>query len=193
MDIFTIGHSTQPIEAFIHMLQTAHIEVLADVRAFPASRKYPQFNQANLKASLEEYDITYVHIPLLAGRRNKSELFQDELNSGWQNQSFHNYADYSLTDDFQEGIMQLTKIARHKKTAYCCSERHPARCHRLLISNYLAANEWAVHHIIPQNAATTIVDHQLGQWGAMPIIEESGTVVYPPLENEEAAFSAKNE
>lgn len=185
MVIYTIGHSTHSIETFIHMLQVAHIECVTDVRAFPASRKFPQFNQSNLIESLSKHDIMYEHAPLLGGRRNKSQLVQEELNAAWQNQSFHNYADYTLTDEFQLGMKQLTKRAEQQTTVYCCSERHPSRCHRLLISNTLTANGWSVKHIIMQNNHVNIIDHVLGQWGAMPIIEDDGTVVYPELQRED--------
>src|SRR5699024_9998666 len=141
-DIYTIGHSTHSIEFFIHMLKVAHIEVLADVRALPGSNKFPHFNQENLREYLSAEGIDYVYFPYLTGRRNKSQLFQDELNAGWNNQSFHNYADYTLTDSFTNGLDRLEKVAKEKRTAICCSERHPARCHRLLISNVLAANNW---------------------------------------------------
>lgn len=181
MDIYTIGHSTHSIETFIHMLKVAEIEVLADVRAFPASRKFPQFNQESLENSLAEHAIDYGYVPLLAGRRSKSQVIQEELNAGWNNQSFHNYADYTLTNDFQKGIDQLKKIAKKHRTVYCCSERHPSRCHRLLISNWLAANGWTVKHIISQGDEVKFIPHELGQWGAMPIIEEGGSIVYPPL------------
>lgn len=184
MNIYTIGHSTHSIESFIHMLQEAGIDVLADVRAFPASRRFPQFNQDALKRSLVAHGIEYEYLPLLAGRRNKSQSVQEVLNAGWENQSFHNYADYTLTDDFQKGIKQLTQIARAKRTAYCCSERHPSRCHRLIISNWLAAHDWSVYHIISQGDDVNIVSHELGQWGAIPIIEDNGAVVYPELSNE---------
>lgn len=181
MDIYTIGHSTHTKEEFLDMLHDADIELLADVRAFPASRKFPQFNQAALKEWLLEANIQYEHFPFLAGRRNKSQLFQEELNDGWNNQSFHNYADYTLTDDFQQGIKSLEKIAKEKKTAYCCSERHPSRCHRLLISNWLTANDWKVYHIINEGKENTIQLHELGKWGAMPILEDDGAVVYPEV------------
>lgn len=181
MEIYTIGHSTHSIETFVEMLKVAKIEVLADVRAFPASRKFPQFNQENLSESLATHGIRYEHFPLLAGRRNKSEFFQEELNAGWKNQSFHNYADYTLTKEFQAGLISLKDLAKTKLTACCCSERHPSRCHRLLISNCLAANGWDVAHIISTHDEVELVKHELGQWGAMPIIEASGTVVYPDL------------
>lgn len=180
MDIYTIGHSTHTKEFFLNMLATAEIETLVDVRAFPASRKFPQFNQDQMREWLQDAGIKYYHLTNLAGRRNKSSLIQEELNSGWQNQSFHNYADYTLTSDFQNGIDELIDIATNQRVVYCCAERHPSRCHRLLISNWLAANGWDVKHIIDTSKnETKVIKHKLGQWGAMPIIENDKTVVYP--------------
>jgi len=180
MKIYTIGHSVHSKERFIEMLTYADIEVLADVRRFPASRKHPQFSKDRMQEWLPESRIGYRHFTSLAGRRNKSDGIQDVLNDGWNNQSFHNYADYTLTNTFQKGIKQLEQLAEKKSVAYCCSERHPSRCHRLLISNWLAANGWEVYHIIEGNKEEiNILPHQQGQWGAMPIIENDGTVVYP--------------
>lgn len=184
MNIYTIGHSTHSIDRFIHMLQEAKVERLVDVRRFPASRRFPHFNQQPLQQSLAQAGISYTHLTALAGRRNQSTHIQEEFNSGWHNQSFHNYADYTLTDTFKSGIQELITLAQTETVAYCCAERHPARCHRLLISNWLAANHWSVHHILDdatENAPLHTVPHHLGEWGAMPIIEQGGTVVYPPL------------
>lgn len=182
LDIYTIGHSTHTKEEFINMLHFANIEVLVDVRAFPGSRKFPQFTKEHMEVWLPLARIEYVHLVSLAGRRTKSPLIQDIVNKGWKNQSFHNYADYTLTEEFQNGIDELEKIAFQKKVAYCCSERHPSRCHRLLISNWLAASGWSVNHIIDgSKGKINIVPHKLGEWGAMPIIEADDTVVYPEL------------
>lgn len=181
MDIFTIGHSTHTKSEFLDMLKEADIELIADVRALPGSRKFPQFNQDDFRAWLGEADVAYKHFELLTGRRNKSQCVQDELNDGWNNRSFHNYADYTLTPDFETGIKQLEQFAKKKKTAYCCSERHPARCHRLLISNALTARGWNVYHIINEGEKILIQLHELGKWGAMPILEADGTVVYPDV------------
>lgn len=181
MNIYTIGHSTHDKAMFLFMLREAEIDVLADVRAFPGSRKFPQFKQENLKVWLPKEGVAYEYFPLLGGRRNKSECVQEELNDEWNNPSFHNYADYTLTKEFQQGIIELEKIAKQKNTAICCSERHPARCHRLLISNWLQANGWKVYHIIEQGGEVFIERHELGKWGAMPIIEKDGTVVYPDI------------
>ena len=183
MDIYTIGHSTLTKEEFLDMLSIAEIETLVDIRSFPASRKFPQFNQTRFKEWLNEANIEYIYAPLLGGRRNKSQLIQEEVNDGWENQSFHNYADYTLTEDFQDGIKKLKEISENKNVVYCCSERHPARCHRLLISNWLAAEGWHVYHIIKQGKENILELHELGKWGAMPILVEDGTVAYPKLKH----------
>lgn len=182
MQIYTIGHSTHSKETFLEMLRSVSIETLVDIRANPGSRKFPQFSKSHMPNWLREAGIDYQHISKLGGRRNKSGDVGINLNDGWNNQSFHNYADYTLSDTFQEGIDELSEVAFHKRLAYCCSERHPARCHRLIISNWLVANGWNVKHIIDQSDnKVEVVDHELGKWGAMPIIEEDGTVVYPEI------------
>ena len=185
MNIYTIGHYSHTEEEFIDLLKEAQIEVLVDVRAFPGSRKFPWFGKDQMAKWLPKSGIEYTHIEELGGRRPPSQLVSPALNDGWQNQSFHNYADYTLSDCFQEGIQKLTDIASNKRVAYCCSERHPARCHRLIISNWLAAHEWDVFHIVPKkDGSGEFVSHELGKWGAMPIIEkdENETVVYPELD-----------
>lgn len=180
MRIYTVGHSTNTEEQFINMLRKADIQYVADVRAFPYSRKYPQFNGEEMKAWLRKEKMDYAHFPMLGGRRGTSGVVGSDLNSGWNNRSFHNYADYTLTDEFREGMEMLKARAREKNVVYMCSERHPARCHRLIISNWLAANDWEVQHIINNSKnEPELVRHELGRWGAAPIIETDGTVVYP--------------
>lgn len=180
LPIFSIGHSVHTKGEFIKMLHDARIDILVDVRAFPASKKHPHFKKEIMKDWLSNAGIDYQHFPLLGGRRPKSPYVQDELNGAWENQSFHNYADYTLTAQFREGIDALQKLGTSKRVAYCCAERHPSRCHRLLISNWLAANGWYVQHIIDlKDDKVDIIEHEQGRWGAMPIIEKDGTVVYP--------------
>jgi uncharacterized protein (DUF488 family) len=180
VEIYTIGHSTHSKEAFLDMLTHCGIELLADVRAFPGSRKFPHFSKDNMPQWLEDESIQYQHFIELGGRRRKSKEVDTELNGAWKNQSFHNYADYTLSSSFGKGISELIKSALSSRTAYCCSERHPARCHRLIISNWLAANGWKVKHIIDgPKGEIDIVDHELGKWGASPSVQKSGAVIYP--------------
>jgi uncharacterized protein (DUF488 family) len=182
-NIYSIGHSTHSKEQFLKMLEAAEIDYIADIRAFAASRKHPQFKKENMSEWLEDAGLVYRHFPKLGGRRRVSGVIGEDLNAGWNNRSFHNYADYTLTDEFKEGLKELKNEAARKKLAYMCSERHPARCHRLLISNVLQANGWNVSHLIDDSdGEAELVSHELGKWGALPIIEEDGTVVYPELD-----------
>ncbi|WP_033542599.1 DUF488 domain-containing protein [Planococcus sp. CAU13] len=190
MEIYTIGHSSHSKEFFEKMLKGNSIDVLADVRAFPGSRKWPQFSKDVFPAWLEAEGISYRHFPKLGGRRRKSKEIEEEVNSGWRNRSFHNYADYTLSDEFKEGIDELLELAADRRVAYCCSERHPARCHRLLISNWLVANGHTVIHIIDgKNESVELVEHEVGKWGAAAEVkEENGvSVVYPEDKEEEIA------
>ncbi|MFC7321476.1 DUF488 family protein [Halobacillus campisalis] len=182
MKIYTVGHSNHDKQPFLKMLGTADVEYVADIRAFPASRKHPQFNEDRIEDWLREAGIEYRHFPLLGGRRSRSGEVGENLNAGWDNHSFHNYADYTLTKEFQDGLEDLKELAEEKNLVYMCSERHPARCHRLLVSNWLQSNGWEVFHLINDSKGKTeLVGHELGRWGATPIVEEDGTVVYPPL------------
>ncbi|WP_315974825.1 DUF488 domain-containing protein [Cytobacillus firmus] len=182
MKVYTIGHYNHSIEQFLKLLGTAEINFVADVRAFPASRRNSHFKKENMAQWLKEAGLHYRHFPGLGGRRRMSGQVGEQLNEGWNNRSFHNYADYTLTDDFQYALEQLKEQAAETTLVYMCSEYHPARCHRLLISNWLKANGWDVRHLIPDAKGNPkIIPHELGKWGAMPIIEEDGTVVYPKL------------
>lgn len=180
MEIYTVGHSTHTQEEFLKLLADAGIKKLVDVRAFPGSRKFPHFHKDQMRKWLPEHGITYQHCERLGGRRRKSKIIDNEVNDGWQNQSFHNYADYTLTADFQAGIKQLQREAAELRIAICCSERHPALCHRLLISNWLASHGWQVKHILEGAKQQTLIEeHQVGKWGAEAVITNNGELIYP--------------
>lgn len=182
MYIFSIGHSTHTKEEFLKLLDDADIMMLIDVRAFPGSRKFPHFHKDQMSVWLPEANIDYLHIKELGARRNKSKIVDNEVNDAWNNRSFHNYSDYTLQEEFQAGLKKLKEQATNKAVAYCCSERHPARCHRLLISNWLSLNGWTVHHVIDgSKGKTEIIEHEPGIWGAPPVQREDGIVVYPNL------------
>lgn len=144
-EIWTIGHSTRSIEELVAMLKSFDIQLLADVRSYPGSRKYPQFNKPALEISVPVNGIEYIHIPELGGRRKATHKSK---NIAWHHPAFRNYADYMDTDDFQKGIRELTKAASVKRTAYMCSEAVWWRCHRSMISDYLKVRGWKVMHIM---------------------------------------------
>lgn len=149
--IWTIGHSTRSIELFISMLSAFAIKNLADVRTYPGSRKYPHFNQDNLRESLQSAGIRYYHFPGLGGRRKP---LRDSVNTAWRNEAFRGYADHMQTPEFEKAIADLKALAAAAPTVYMCSEAVWWRCHRALISDHLKSEGWQVLHIMDVNKAS---------------------------------------
>ena len=149
-EIWTIGHSTHSLDEFVAVLNSFRIEMVADIRRFPGSRKFPQFNQDELEVSLQKNDIQYVHLKQLGGRR---KVNPDSKNTAWRHPAFRGYADFMETDTFYEGIKMLEDIAIGQRTAYMCSEAVWWRCHRSMVSDFLKAKGWKVMHIMGINKA----------------------------------------
>ncbi len=143
--LYTIGHSTRSIEELIGALQSHQIETLVDVRAFPMSRRLPQFNRDSLEQSLPTSGIRYLSMQVLGGYRKK--ILEDSPHIALRNQSFRNYADYMLTPEFEHAVAELLALAENSRTAYMCAERVYFRCHRMLISDWLVAHGHEVLHI----------------------------------------------
>ena len=189
MRIWTIGHSTRTIHEFISLLKENSIELVTDVRMFPGSKRYPQFNKEALAKSLNAQAIRYEHFPELGGRRKPNP---DSRNTAWRNSSFRGYADYMETVEFQKGVERLLDVARGTqgaapkvfgaeskgdaweavvpwRTAVMCAEAVWWRCHRSLISDDLKARGMEVMHILgsnkvephPYTSAARIVDGTL--------------------------------
>jgi uncharacterized protein (DUF488 family) len=149
MRIWTIGHSTRAIDEFISLLKENEIKLLVDVRAWPGSKRYPQFNKDTLTLSLTAHGICYEHFPELGGKRKSKP---DSRNTAWRNASFRGYADYMETEQFQKGIERLLDVAAEAgSTAIMCAEAVWWRCHRSLIADYLKARGVEVLHIIGAN------------------------------------------
>lgn len=153
--IFTIGHSTHPIDEFVQLLQAHGIEALIDVRTIPKSRHNPQFNLDALPKSLQLAHIQHVHMANLGGLRHAKK---DSINLGWRNASFRGFADYMSSTEFEQGLTELMQIARKKNTAIMCAEAVPWRCHRSLIADALIKKGWVVRDIMSRKKA---VRHRL--------------------------------
>jgi len=149
--IYTIGHSTHTLEEFVAMLKSFNIELLADIRSFPGSKKFPHFNKENLPASLAENNIEYIHLRNLGGRR---KVNPESCNTGWRVAAFRGYADYMETENFEKAIKELEQIASAKRVAYMCAEAVWWRCHRSLVSDYLKNEGWTVLHIMGVGKST---------------------------------------
>lgn len=143
--IWTIGHSTRPIEEFLALLAGSLIEVIADVRSFPGSRRYPQYGREALAATLGAHSVGYHWLPALGGRRR---VLVDSPNTAWRNASFRGYADYMSTEEFEKGLVQLLDVARNARTAMMCSEAVWWRCHRSMIADALCVRGIEVIHIL---------------------------------------------
>lgn len=144
---FTVGHSTRAIEEFVTVLTDLDVELVADVRAVPRSRKNPQYNRDVLPTTLGSFKLDYIHIPELGGLRSHRPV-PPTVNGFWQNESFHNYADYAMGDEFRAGLGRLREIGHVKRCAVMCAEAVWWRCHRRIIADYLIAAGETVIHIL---------------------------------------------
>jgi uncharacterized protein (DUF488 family) len=167
--IFTIGHSTRPFDKFNELLNSFHIEMVADVRTITKSRHNPQFNMDELKGRLEAYGIGYIHMRGLGGLRHANV---DSINTRWKNLSFRGYADYMQRPEFEYALEQLIAIAKQKLTVIMCAEAVPWRCHRSLISDALLIRNFNVEEIIHDKTSTP---HKLTSWARV----DGCTITYP--------------
>jgi uncharacterized protein (DUF488 family) len=174
--IWTIGHSTRTLEELVEMLHSFKIETVIDIRSYPGSRRYPQFNKEALEISMPENGFQYEHLRDLGGRR---KVNPDSKNTAWRHEAFRGYADYMETDSFKEGIKNLELIAKKSRTAYMCSEAVWWRCHRSMVSDYLKVRGWKVWHIMavgkeqehPYTAPAKIFDGELSYEKGEPLKE----------------------
>lgn len=143
--LYTIGHSTRTLDELLDALAAHSIETLVDIRAFPRSRRLPHFNRENLEQALPGRSIHYLWMKALGGYRKRT--LADSPHLALRNQSFRNYADYMLTEEFRKAIGELISLAQQSRTVYMCAERVYFRCHRMLVSDYLVAHGHEVWHI----------------------------------------------
>ena len=168
--IFTIGHSTLPIEKFIILLDIYGIECLADIRTVPRSRHNPQFNADALARVLKPEHIKYVPLPVLGGLRRARK---DSPNTGWRNTSFRGYADYMQTEAFEKGLATLIDMSRQERVAIMCAEAVPWRCHRSLVADALSARDIQAVEVLSESSYRM---HKL-----TPFDRVEGTrITYPP-------------
>lgn len=172
LPFFTIGHSTRSIPDFVELLRVGGVEMVIDIRTVPRSRTNPQYNEGDLAEALGEYQIGCRRIASLGGLRGRTREVPPEVNGWWENRSFHNYADHALSEDFAEGLEELVRIGRERRTAFMCSEAVWWRCHRRIVADYLLAAGEEVFHLMDGGKA---VPAQLSPGAA---VSEEG-VTYP--------------
>lgn len=175
MKIYTIGHSNRSFADFADLLDEYGIEVLADVRRYPGSRKFPHFNREAMADALVERSIEYRWIEELGGRRH-GDPDQESPNKAIESAGFRNYADHMLTDEFRETVEALLETAREKRLAVMCAEKLFWRCHRRLLSDYLTAQGAEVFHIMDLD---NFQPHKLSREA---VVTDERKVIYPPEE-----------
>ncbi|MEM2959730.1 MAG: DUF488 domain-containing protein [Candidatus Jordarchaeaceae archaeon] len=173
MHLFTVGHSTRTIEYFCDILKENNVQVLVDVRSWPSSKRYPQFNRENLQKSLEDKGIKYVWLGKELGGYRKKGLGEKSPNKAWTSEGFRNYADHTLTQEFMDGIGKLLSIAEKHTVAIMCAEKFYWSCHRRIISDYLKALGHTVTHIIDKEE---VREHVLTSFAEI----KDGKLTYPP-------------
>jgi uncharacterized protein (DUF488 family) len=148
LPFFTVGHSTRSIGEFIELLAASEIGLVVDVRSVPRSRTNPQYNLETLPKSLSEFQIAYEHMAELGGLRPRAHDIVPSVNGFWENQSFHNYADYAMGAGFQSGLARLRELGSVQRCAMMCAEAVWWRCHRRIIADYLLIAGEQVFHIL---------------------------------------------
>jgi uncharacterized protein (DUF488 family) len=145
---FTVGHSTRTIHAFASLLKEANAQFVVDVRTIPRSRANPQYDRDVLPGSLAAHAIGYEHVASLGGLRGRQRDIPPTINAFWSNESFHNYADYAMGDEFHLGVTRLRELGKERRPAIMCAESVWWRCHRRIIADYLILAGEEVWHII---------------------------------------------
>ena len=173
LPFFTIGHSTRPIPEFVGLLQASDVQVVVDVRTIPRSRRNPQFNKDALPETLQDFQIGYEHMIELGGRRGRQLLAEPSPNTFWTHDSFRNYADYAMGEEFRAGLARLRELGNQRRCAIMCTEALWWHCNRRIIADYLlSAGETVLHILGPGKIEPAEITPEARR-------QDGGTLIYP--------------
>ena len=176
--LYSIGHSNHPLAEFLALLEAHGVRGVADVRAFPSSRRWPHFNREQFAAALSDRGICYEWIAALGGRRRAGR--PDSPHTAWTVAAFRNYADHTESAEFAAGIAQLLVAARQRRSAFMCAEALYWQCHRRLIADHLVLLGHEVLHI---TSAARLTEHRLPDFARIVggrLIYDGGTQLTIP-------------
>lgn len=169
-EILTVGHSNHDEDEFVDLLRGGGVELIADVRRYPHSRRQPHFEGNALAAVLLEAGIEYRWLgETLGGRRRPVPA---SPNGAWEVDQFRGYADHMASDEFEEGLATLEKLATARRTGIMCAEAFWVRCHRRLIADALTVRGWRVQHL---GSSGRLEQHELTEFAVV----EDGRITYP--------------
>jgi uncharacterized protein (DUF488 family) len=171
---YTVGHSTRGLDEFAGLLGRADVDLVVDVRTIPRSRTNPAYNRDALPANLAPFGIGYEHVAELGGLRGKARQVPEAVNAFWQNKSFHNYADYALSEPFEQGLSRLIALGAGRHCAIMCSEAVWWRCHRRIIADYLIQRGRQVIHLMGSDRM------EPARLTPGAVVRDDGKLVYPP-------------
>lgn len=169
-EILTVGHSNHEEQGFVALLRGAGIELIADVRRYPGSRRQPHFERHALAGVLLEAGIGYRWLGETLGGRRKPR--PDSANDAWESDQFRGYADHMASAEFADGLAVLEDLGAEQRVAAMCAEAWWIRCHRRLIADALTARSWRVLHL---GANGRLEQHELTEFAVV----EDGAVTYP--------------
>ena len=172
-EILTVGHSNHEEGEFVELLRGAGVELIADVRRYPGSRRQPHFERTALAAILLEAGIGYRWLGESLGGRRKP--LPDSPNGAWESDQFRGYADHMASQEFGAGLAELEELAREQRVAVMCAEAWWVRCHRRLIADALSARGWHVLHL---ESNARLSEHELTDFAVV----EDGVVTYPEVQ-----------
>ena len=157
LTVYTVGHSTRTLEQFVELIRGFGVDTVVDIRTVPRSRTNPQYNLDTLPETLAALGMEHHQISELGGLRKKSRTVPPETNGFWTNRSFHNYADYALSEEFETGLNRLLEIGETRRCAIMCAEAVWWRCHRRIVADYLLVRDVSVFHIMGNGKANEAI------------------------------------
>jgi uncharacterized protein (DUF488 family) len=171
--LWTVGHSSRSFTEFVELLQAHRIVHVIDVRAYPTSRRHPQFDRLELEARLPVCHMTYAWMPQLGGMRSPTP--GSTQNAAWKEEGFRAYADHMQTPAFEAARSAVARLAEQERCAVMCAESQPLQCHRQLLADAFVARGWEVRHLM---SARRDVEHRLS---ATARVDARGRVTYPGM------------
>ncbi|MBT2338433.1 MULTISPECIES: DUF488 domain-containing protein [Pseudomonas] len=173
--VYTIGHSTRTFDEFVDIVKGFGVETVVDVRTVPRSRTNPQYNLDTFPGQLAQVGIRHEQIEQLGGLRKKSRTVPEDVNGFWDNRSFHNYADYALSDAFETGLIRLMELSKSQCCAIMCAEAVWWRCHRRIVTDYLLLRGIEVIHIMDREKSNKAVMNPAAKVSGTQLTYPAGT------------------